>query len=199
MEEHITSYSWPTPAMRASAAAALRQCLEQLRAAAALRQRLELLRAAALAARAILADVNGGAVDDDRAETVTRIGNAYQILDMALEDDARLDAGGTPPWKIHDERYGRALKINGEASGRHWSMLGEELWMEYDTLAASPRPPAERPDPYRWVDRVADEAGVVGGQGRSGGAMVTSAIIMIAGAALIAGVIAAAWVMSWPN
>lgn len=230
MEEHNATFDWPSPAMRARAMA--------------MPFRVELLRTAVIKARAILADVNGGAVDADRAETITRIGNAYQILDMALEDDEKLDAGGTPqmaistpsgitfierdwskikgdqpPWKIHDERYGRVIKVKMDASWKpDLSDLEKQLGLSdqsdeaeqkrreayVECLDESPigtpdQIPAERPDPYRWADRLADEAGVVGGQGRSGGAMVGLAIAMIAGAALIAGVIIAAWVMSCAN
>lgn len=191
------TFDWPTPAMRTSAAIALRNRGDIFR------QRLEMLRAAMLAARAILADVpTGNALAcADQARLTVDLGNAYQILDMALEDDNKL-AGPTgvvfdlPPLRTRREvtaEEGR-VRVAVTAGPSDQSDPSDDF-----PIGTPDQIPAERPDPYRWADRLADEAGVVGGQGRSGGEMVTSAIIMIAGAALIAGVIAAAWIMRMGN
>lgn len=47
------------------------------------------------------------------------------------------------------------------------------------------------------LDTFAVKAGIVGGQGRTGGEMVASALYVLGGLALLAGVIVAIWVMSW--
>lgn len=276
MEEHNATCDYPMPAMRA--------------AAIAVPFRLDMLRSAVLAARAVLADVNGGAVDDDRAETVTRVGNAFQILDMAIEDDDKLARRGIPaentasiPFKVtilkrdwssaDKERMEELIGTSGafqkpdwanpefrfqvvetarkagEAAVLDWMAIAEKYARELDQMGPEARfaaeyhsnpyeemirvpvdpdrseeesaeemerrralhvafaddfpigtpdqIPAGRPD--SWVDRLADEAGVVGGQGRSGGEMVATGIILLVGAALITGVIIAAWVKSWAN
>lgn len=218
MEEHNATFTLPMPSRTPC-----RECMAR-------RYQAELLRAAMLTARAVLADVNGGAVDDDRAGTITRVGNAYQILDMAIEDDDKLARRGMTPtntasipykvtilkrdWskadeermadvsKLLNEQYLRSFKIkkadvSGEAEPKHRG--GYVKYADDFPIGTPDQIPAGRPDEYRWADRLADEAGVVGGQGRSGGEMVASAIIMIAGAALIAGVIAAAWIMRLGN
>jgi len=108
-----------------------------------------------------------------------------ELLRMAkvIDDSTKAAINGymRTPAQIHDDLY---------AAGATRQVVDQEPVETHREVETDPATESA-------LDTFAVKAGIVGGQGRTGGEMVASALYVLGGLALLAGVIVAIWVMSW--